>query len=122
MKTLKFGSTGLEFVNGELQLVADQEEISQSARIVLSINKGEWFLNPELGIDQSVFLGKDPSEGMMEDEIREALLEYVEDITSVDEVNIIKDPTLRKSKVNFIATSISGETITNDEGVTFDAG
>ncbi|WP_211750240.1 DUF2634 domain-containing protein [Paenibacillus sp. Marseille-Q4541] len=121
MKTLKFGSTGLEFVNGELQLVSDQEEITQSARILLSINKGEWFLNPELGIDQRMFLGKDPSEGMMEDEIREALLEYVEDITTIDEVTFIKDPKIRKLNVNFIATSITGETITNEEGVIFDA-
>lgn len=121
MKTLKFGSSGLEIVDAELQMISDHEEIAQSARIALSINKGEWFLNPDLGIDQSAFTGKNPSEAVMQDEIRSLLLEHVEDIQSVDEVIIEKDTVARTMAVSFKATAASGQMIT-DKAVTIDAG
>lgn len=116
MLAIKLDDTGdIEFLSGQLQLVSGQNEIAQSCRIILGINKGEWFLNPELGIDHSKFLGKGVSEDEMRDEIMSGLLQEPR-VQTVESIDIDIDRANRRLVVSFVATAKDGQVITA-EGV-----
>ncbi|OMD05759.1 DUF2634 domain-containing protein [Paenibacillus sp. FSL R5-0636] len=116
MFTLKIDDTGdIELKSGQLQMVSGQDEIAQSCRIILGINKGEWFLNPELGIDHSKFLGKGVSEDEMRDEIMSGLLQEPR-VQTVESIDIEIDRANRSLVISFVATSKEGQVITA-EGV-----
>jgi hypothetical protein len=105
--------------NGDLALVSGGEELAQCCQITLGSNRGEWWFNPEAGLDFDVLLGKGIDEEMVHDAIREALLQE-ERIVSVDELIVTLDRKARSSVVSFTATGRDGETI--QEEVIVDAG
>lgn len=116
MLTIKLDDTGdIVLASGQLQMVAGPEEIAQSCRLILGVQKGEWFLNPELGIDHNKFLGKGVSRDEMQDEIRAGLLQEPR-IQTVDTINFDFNRQLRQLIVSFTATGTNGEIITA-EGV-----
>lgn len=116
MLTIKLDDTGdIMIHSGQLQMTTGSEEIAQSCRLILGVNKGEWFLNPELGIDHSKFLGKNVSRDEMQDEITSGLLQEPR-VQTVETVNFEIDRAARKLTVSFKATATNGEIITA-EGV-----
>jgi phage baseplate assembly protein W len=96
------------------ELVSDQDELAQCCRIALSTNFGEWFLNPELGLDFGLFTGKNIDESRMRDALVRALLQE-ERIRSVDEVDFTMDMRARRLTVTFTATGMDGTTLTMEE-------
>ncbi|MDH6370544.1 phage baseplate assembly protein W [Paenibacillus sp. PastF-3] len=113
---LKLDDTGdITLLTGQLQMVSGTEAIVQRCRIILGTHKGEWFLNPELGIDHSKFFGKHVSKEEMHDEIVSGLMQESH-IQTVDSVDFVIDRVNRLVTVSFTATGIDGEAITA-EGV-----
>ncbi|MEY9097063.1 DUF2634 domain-containing protein [Paenibacillus sp. RC84] len=110
MLSLKLQDGDLVFENGELVMIEGPEELRQCVEINLSTNKGEWFLNPNAGIRFSRFLGKNPSEEAMRDEIRKGLLQDTR-IKTVDDISFEYDRPNRMMNITFRATATDGEEI-----------
>lgn len=119
MQSLKLVNGDLVFEGGELLMIDGPDELAQSAQLTLGTNKGEWFLDPDLGIDFDVFNAKRPSIEAMRDEIR-AGLQQEPRITTVEEIDVISDRVARVQLVTFVATSIDGDAVT--EEVTINVG
>ncbi|CAH1190288.1 hypothetical protein PAECIP111893_00258 [Paenibacillus plantiphilus] len=113
MQSLKLIDGDLVFDGGELQMIDGPEELAQSVRIALGTNKGEWWLDPDFGIDFSLFFGKDLSQEEMREEIRQALHQN-DWISTVEDITIVADRIARKQSISFIATALSGDTITGE--------
>lgn len=59
MKGFKLTSTGdVEIKNNQIQMIEGNELLRQTVECVLGTNKGEWFLNPDEGINFQNILGK----------------------------------------------------------------
>ncbi|MDR9857880.1 DUF2634 domain-containing protein [Paenibacillus sp. VCA1] len=99
--------------SGDLEMIDGDEELAQCCDIALGTNTGEWFLNPEMGIDFSLFLGKHLSEEQMRDEINRGLLQE-ERISSVNEIVFNPDEKSRVMEVSFVATKADGEGIQSE--------
>lgn len=121
MISLKVDDTGdLVFTGGELATIEGPEELAQCCRLGIGTNKNEWFLNPEMGIEFTLFLGKDVNEARMMDELTAGLLQESR-ILSVENVEFTINPKSRTMLVTFTATGTNGETI-QEEGVIVGAG
>lgn len=118
MESLKLVNGDLVFANDELQMVSGPDELAQCCAAELGTNKGEWFLDPDMGIRFDRFNGKSPDPGEMADEIREGLYRTGR-IDSVEDVTVIQDKVNRKQVVSFVATSTGGDQLAS--GVTVDA-
>lgn len=120
MISLKVDDTGdLVFSAGELALIEDREELAQCCRLGIGTNKNEWFLNPEMGINFNLFLGKVIDEAQMRDELTAGLLQESR-IQSVENIEFTINRKSRTMLVTFTATGTDGETI--QEGVEIGAG
>ena len=122
MQSLKLSETGdlLMNVAGDLVVVDGTEEVAQCCHIGIGTNKGEWFLNPDMGITFSKFLGKQLNEEDMRDELIQGLMQE-ERIQSVDLIKFAIDAKSRTLLVTFDATSTGGERV-KAEGVSIGAG
>lgn len=122
MQSLKLDGTGdlLFDAAGELMLLEGTEEVAQCCQIGIGTNKGEWFLNPTMGITFSLFLGKQVNEEEMRSELIEGILQD-ERIQSVDSVDFIINGKERTMSVSFVASSINGDVI-QAKGVSIGAG
>ena len=59
MKGFKLTSSGdVEIKNNQIQMIDGNELLRQTVECVLGTNKGEWFLNPDEGINFRNILGK----------------------------------------------------------------
>ncbi|WP_223068475.1 DUF2634 domain-containing protein [Paenibacillus caui] len=116
MESLKLDSAG----DIQFEMIEGQEELAQCCRIGLGTNKGEWFLNPDSGLDYSLFVGKELNEAQLHDELTRGLLQE-ERIQSVDAVDFTIDRKARKMLVRFEATAADGTAVTLEE-VQIDAG
>lgn len=120
MQSLKLDADGdLMFEDGELMLVSGDEELAQAVQINLNTNKGEWFLNPEMGLTFKLFSGKNLSEEEMRDDLITTILQEPR-IDTVDEITFKPDYDSRTLEIRFTATGIDGEVI--NEVVNVDAG
>lgn len=90
---------------GDLSFVKDTELTAQKVRLILSTEKGEWFLNEDEGIYFSAILTKNPNE----DEALDAILEG---LRQIDETFQITSHTFKAAKRNlkiaFTAENNSG--------------
>lgn len=121
MQSLRLIDGDIQFDDsGELLLVDETEELAQCCAISLGTRTGEWFLNPDLGIDFDLFTGKSVNEEEMRDELNRALLED-ERIESVEEITFDIDRKARVMTVGFVATGTNGE-IVEQEGVEIGVG
>ncbi|WP_336761724.1 DUF2634 domain-containing protein [Paenibacillus sp. USHLN196] len=105
---------------GNIVVIEDTEEVAQCCAITLGTRAGEWFLNPELGIDFDLFLGKDFHEEAARDELIRALLTDVR-IESVEDVTFDINRQERTMIVSFVAIGTNGE-IVEQEGVEIGVG
>lgn len=108
MKTFMLDATGdISFVNSQLQMVNDTEEIVQAIRTVLRSNKKEWAINPNFGIDYLVLWQKHPNE----DDIREQVFQAIWQVNRVDQatnLDIGFDKTKRELSISFEAKAKDG--------------
>ena len=98
----------------ELDYVTGANEVVQSGTIILSTRKGEFDLEPELGIDRSSLLGKKFSKELAVSDVYEALKqdERFTNITALASADY-KD---RSAKINLIATISGGKQVEMEVG------
>lgn len=101
--------------SGDLVMIDGADELGQCCRLVLGTNKGEWFLNPELGIDFSKLNGKRISEEAVKEQVRAGLRQEPR-IATIDEINVQMDTAARQSLVTFRATAVTGEVVEGGTG------
>lgn len=72
--------------HGKLVMVEGAEEEKQSLRILLSTNKGEWFLNEGHGLDYAVIQTKGINKELMINAVQTALMQEkrVKEILSIE--------------------------------------
>lgn len=111
MQSLKLVNGDLVFDDsGDLVMIDGEEEVAQCVELTLGTNKGEWFLNPGMGIKFKAFLEKKQSEEEMREEIRQGLFQEPR-IRTVESIDFILDQKARTIEVRFVATGVTGETI-----------
>lgn len=103
MKALKIDASGdwvLE--NGSFVVIEGDEQLAQEVRISIETLQGEWFLDPEEGMDREPFLGKRFNANNARSSIIESLMNTSEPL-SVEQITFITiervlyvDITLRK--------------------------
>ncbi|MBP2002563.1 phage baseplate assembly protein W [Paenibacillus shirakamiensis] len=98
----------------QFELIEGIEELTQSCRLILSTNTGEWFLNPTLGIAFDKFMGKQVHEAEMRSELTRGLLQESR-IQSVDDIQFSADEKSRTLRVSFQATGYNNEIIAAEE-------
>jgi hypothetical protein len=113
MQSLKLLNGDLMFENGELVIIDGAGELAQCCEIVLGTNKGEWFLNEEMGIDFNKMHGKNVNEQAIRQQIRNGLSQETR-IKSVDDITVILDNVKRVSTVTFVATSDDGMSVESE--------
>lgn len=96
--------------NNKIQMINGDELIRQTARSIISSNKGEWFLNEDEGITFDNILGKFVDEDMIKSEIEEGLSQ-IDSSFSITEFSYEFDSDKRKLKVSFSATNDDGTVI-----------
>ena len=115
MKSLLLSEDGdLIIERGDFVEVEGVDEIVQRFRFILRTNKGEWFLNPDEGIDFKVFWQKLPDE----EEIRLALEDAVSQVPEIDRIENIRIDFDRRNRVltvSFVAVLTTGEEVELEE-------
>jgi len=92
--------------DGELQLVEGEDEVAQCVDVALNTNQGEWFFNPNMGIDYSKVLGKSTDA-----EARNTVIQGISQetrIDTIDELNINTNRADRTREISFKASSDEG--------------
>lgn len=89
--------------NGKISFVAGKELKRQTIETILRTNKGEWFLNPEEGINFWAILGKTPEKEIVRNEVQNGIRQVQDDLT-ISEFNMELDGN-RHLKVNFKASN-----------------
>lgn len=107
MRDIKLFNDDIAMTNGDFDMIGDPDELRQTVYIGLQTNQGEWFLNPDVGIDFSVFEQKNPDEEEIRAEIQRGLMQE-ERIESVS-IDIEYDGNGRELRVRFTATAGDGE-------------
>lgn len=115
MKALALTTDGdLLMEHGQLQEVEGTDEIIQRFRQILRTNKGEWFLNPDEGVDYMVFWQKQPND----EEIRLALEDVANQVPEIDRLENIQidfDRQRRVLTVSFMVVLTTGEEVELEE-------
>jgi len=116
VKTFKLENGDLVYdISQNIHTVQAPDEIIQSIRLLISINRGEWFLNTEYGLDYSAIQGvKWPAH---EDRIRDAFMEVfrlekrIREVLSLD-LEYVREERLIKAVfvVNTHEGVVTGET------------
>lgn len=100
-----------------LTYVSDKDEQVQSVRLLLSTNKGEWFLNTIYGLAYKYLQVKNPRLNIIRAEILKTLSQE-ERITSVNSLTVVFDSSSRELTINFNLTMNDGNTIQGNEVLT----
>ncbi|QAS52800.1 DUF2634 domain-containing protein [Halobacillus litoralis] len=116
MKTFALNQSGdLLLENGDMVEIDGAEEIKQSLSLILSTNKGEWFLDPEMGLDFNALLDK-PSDTR----IRAAVIEAISQesrVQTIDHIAINQDRQKRVVYIHFKVTTSTNEQIESEVSV-----
>ncbi|MDF2657755.1 MAG: hypothetical protein K0Q94_546 [Paenibacillus sp.] len=110
MMDFKLQDDDIAMDKGDFLIVEGPDELRQSVYIGMQTNQGEWFLNPDVGMDHSLFVGKSPNQEAMRAETVRAVMQE-DRIRTVDEVQFAKDTKARKLMVSFKATAADGNTV-----------
>lgn len=97
-------------VDNDLILVGGQEELRQNLENRLAVNKNEWFLDIELGLDYSEITGKGISDERIGLAIRECCFQD-ERIKEVRDIRIERMPETRYAKIDILAIDGTNEEI-----------
>ncbi|ACV28882.1 Protein of uncharacterised function (DUF2634) [Anaerococcus prevotii] len=85
-ETFKMTNGDIDIIDNDLYLVGGQEEMRQNIENRLAVNKGEWFLDLNLGLSYKDITGKDIRDSDIEYWIRECVLqdERIKEVRSID--------------------------------------
>ena len=99
--TFKMINGDIVIENNDLVLVTGQEELRQNIENRLSVNKGEWFLNTDLGLQYSDIQGKGVTDGEIDFAIRECC--YQDDRVQETRIRSIeRNSKTRNANINII--------------------
>lgn len=88
-------------IDEDLIMVKGQEELRQNIENRLSVNKNEWFLNLNLGLDYAAISGKGVTDRAIEFAVRECCLQD-ERVKEVREIKIKRNPKKRTCNINIL--------------------
>lgn len=113
MKGFKIDENGdVVIANGVVQMVEDDELTLQKVQTVTGTKRGEWFNNPDEGIDFRYLLGKNVTDEMAYGQILSGLKQVDSDFY-INEFSRSVDPKTRKAKITYTAKNGTiGTTIT----------
>lgn len=85
-ETFKMTNGDIDIIDNDLYLVGGQEEMRQNIENRLAVNKGEWFLDLNLGLSYKDITGKDIRDSDIEYWIRECVLQdkRIKEVRSID--------------------------------------
>lgn len=106
--TFKMTNGDIDIVGNDLALVSGQEEMRQNVENRLAVNKGEWFLNLDLGLSYKDITGKGVRDSDIEYWIRECILQD-ERIREVRRIEIKRDIELRTADIDVVIIDPYGE-------------
>ncbi|SFJ44473.1 Protein of unknown function [Paenibacillus sp. UNC496MF] len=113
MFSLKVSGGDLVLENGDFATVTDKEELAQSAEILLGTNQGEWFLDPEMGLNFSALTGKAVEDETAAEAIRAALQQEPR-IQGVESIAFARNQ--RQLTATIVITSEMGSTEVSTSG------
>ena len=105
----------LAVVDGNLRLTGPiDEEVAQRIKCNLLTFKGEWWLDPELGVPyyQSI-LGKGVALGVVESLLRSQIFN-TQGVESLDSFSVYLNNSARTLQVRFSVTTSAGTTVTEE--------
>lgn len=110
MRTLEVKDGDLVISSGELNMVEGDLEIAQSVRMTMETAQGEWFLNPDFGMD------REPLENKIfnEEAVRASIVEAATDderIESVNDLVFAQDKSNRMLHVSLELQKTDGEAV-----------
>lgn len=109
MKTFKIKNGDLSIdQSGNLEMVEKEDEIAQSVEMILSANKGEWFLNDAFGLEYDEITSKGQAKRDIEFALREAIFQE-ERIQGIDFHKVEVDSEKRSLSVNLELTTEDNE-------------
>lgn len=106
--TFKMTNGDIDIVGNDLLIVGGQEEMRQNVENRLAVNKGEWFLNLDLGLSYKDITGKGVRDSDIEYWIRECILQD-ERIREVRRIEIKRDIELRTADIYVVIIDPYGE-------------
>lgn len=98
-------------VNNQIQMVEDNDLLSQTCRTVLGTNKGEWFNNKNEGISFQNIFSKPINYDLIEDEIQGGLIQVDETLKIQSFEHEMND---RRLKVKFKARNDEEEIVSTE--------
>lgn len=111
MKAFKLNNDGdVSIVNNEIEMIKGTDEVLQQIRQIFRSNQGEWYFNPEYGLNYENLLAKEPNLDLIRDEIKNGLSQCSR-VMSIDYVTVNYDRSARKLYVDFQATDTEGNEI-----------
>jgi hypothetical protein len=111
MKSLKLDANGdLAMENGSFIWIDGEDAIAQQLRISIQTIKGEWFLDPEDGMDMGPIFSKVFDENEAKNSVIEAALQ-VPDIVSVEDIAFTRNTVTRKMEIDLSVTKQDGTAI-----------
>lgn len=105
---LDAGTHDLVIHDGDLLHIDNAERVAQQIKIQLLTWLGEWFLDTTHGVPYLEYiLVKNPNFDLVRQIFREQIL-GVQDVDSIDELEIVYNPNQRTVKVNYIVSTKYG--------------
>lgn len=112
MKSFKLDENGdLILENGSFVMIEGDEELAQQARISIQTEKGEWFLDPEEGMDREPIFTKFFNEIDAKDSIMESTIGTSEPLR-FESIDFHRDVRSRKTTVDIVMQKEDGEVLT----------
>lgn len=110
MRTLALKDGDIYFNKCELAMVEGLEELDQNISVLMKINKGEWFLDTDEGIDFPLLFDKTVTEDRKREEIYNRLMsdDRVQSVTSID---FNHDKRTRLLDITFKAVTVDDEEV-----------
>lgn len=102
MKTIALNDRDLLFVNGDFQMIAEEEEVCQCLEIEFGTNQKDWFLNLLYGADHKAFLEKSTDAQARAEAFR--VLGNEERVRTINSVEIFSDKTRRERLIKYDVT------------------
>lgn len=110
MRTLAMNDDDIYFSKGELAMVEGIDEVDQTVKVLMKINKGEWFINTEEGLDYELLYDKMVSDDRKRAEIYNRLMSEGR-ISSVESIEFTRNRRTRTLQIDFRAVTTEGETV-----------
>lgn len=105
-------NSDLDVAQNDLRFISDVQAIRQALYVLFSTNRGEWFLNLLMGLDQMKLVGK-PRDEVIRSEVINTLSQEPT-VQQINDIQIVQD---RKNRVLYVAyevITVNGNAVTGE--------